>query len=300
MATSGARLFQLQGNLDESLGARWAAPTAKLSPVPARKDVGRKPARDQGELEINRIMADPDQPRRHFDEESLARLADSLRTHGQQQPIQVRWSPADDKWVVVAGERRWRAAQAAGLKTLRCVFLEGALPAPQLLERQLIENLLREDLTPLEQANGFAELMRSRGWNGKQVAEALSIPASTVSRALALLRLPPSIQAQVAAGEIPARSAYELSKVTDPSRQAALAMQAAQGELTHADVEQQAKSRRVRAANRAGLKLAFPTETGLTVRVEATDRCDYHTVERALVEALDEVRLRLRNRIQIR
>src|SRR5262249_36169928 len=137
------------------------------------------------------------------------------------------------KWVIISGERRWRAAQRAGLKEIDCYFDEADLTPSEILEQQLIENCQREDLQPIEQAEAFAALMKLNDWTGKQVADGLRIPPSRVSRALALLDLPESVQDKVASGKLAARSAYEISKLSDPQKQVELAEKAATGELPH-------------------------------------------------------------------
>src|SRR5205085_642485 len=102
----------------------------------------------------------------------------------------------------------------------------------EVLEQQLIENCLREDLQPIEEAEAFASLMKLNGWTGKRVAQALRVHPSRVSRALALLKLPEEIQEQVTAGLISSRSAYEISRLPNAETQAALATKAAKGELS--------------------------------------------------------------------
>src|SRR3954469_14709023 len=182
-------------------------------------------------IRIDRIVADLNQPRSEFDDQSLARLAASLRERGQLQPIRVRWDDAMDRYVVVVGERRWRAARLAGLESLACVVVDGTATAEDLLEDQLVENALREDLRPLEQARAFDSLMKSRGLSTRQLADRLQISAGSVTKALALLGLPVPVQEDVDAGRIAPATAYELSKVGDPEEQAELAKEAARGRL---------------------------------------------------------------------
>jgi ParB family chromosome partitioning protein len=122
------------------------------------------------------------------------------KPRGSLHPIHVRWSEETERWVIVSGERRWRAARHAGLATVDCFFHEQPLSNGQVLELQLIENLMREDLRPMEEARAFQSLMDLNNWNGKQIAEALQIPASKVSRSLALLDLPAEYQQQVDTG----------------------------------------------------------------------------------------------------
>src|SRR5262245_23845147 len=103
-------------------------------------------------IRLDRIGPDPAQPRKEFDEESLARLADSMRSRGQLQPIRVRWDDSADRYTVVVGERRYRAALLAGMEAIACVVVAGSPTPEDLLEDQLVENALREDLRPIEQA----------------------------------------------------------------------------------------------------------------------------------------------------
>jgi ParB family chromosome partitioning protein len=119
------------------------------------------------------------------------------------------------------------------LEAIECFFHEGTLSDSEILEQQLIENLLREELNPMEEARAYARLMEVNGWNGKQVAEALHIPTSKVSRCLAMLKLPKEVQQLVAESKVSARSAYELSKITDVDRLTRLAELAYEGKLTH-------------------------------------------------------------------
>lgn len=300
MASTRGTLAKLTPNLDESMGRRAGQVQPLLSPVASPKDEGRRPLRTVGTVEIDRVAPDPDQPRSEFADEAIERLAQSIREKGQLLPIHVRWSDELAKWIIVTGERRWRATLKAGLPTIDCYFQEKPLNPSEILEQQLVENLLREDLKPIEQARAFAGLMRLNGWNGKQVAEALRVQPSTVSRAVALLRLPEDIQKQVDAGEIPARSAYELSKLTDDRTRQRLASETAAGRLSHHQAASAARQRRGKPARKSpGIRLTIPTEGGLKVTVTARHKGTYHDVEAALVEALEEVRLRLRNNVQL-
>ena len=106
----------------------------------ARRSEGWKRLEAAAVIRLDRIVADPNQPRMEFDPESLARLATSLRERGQLQPIRVRWDDTASRYVVVVGERRWRAAQLAGLESLACVVVAGEPTAEDLLEDQLVEN----------------------------------------------------------------------------------------------------------------------------------------------------------------
>ena len=155
----------------------------QLSPVPSVKDTARMPLRNVGRVDITMVVPDPEQPRGWFSEEALESLAQSIREKGQLSAIRVRWSASAGKWVIIAGERRFQAARRAGLSTIDCYFHEAELTPSEVLEQQLIENCLREDLRPLEEAKAFAKLIELNAWTAKQLSQAISVPQSRVSRA---------------------------------------------------------------------------------------------------------------------
>lgn len=301
MASTRNALEEVSLNVDESMGVRRNSRSTQLSPVSSAKDVGRRPLRTFGSVEVNRIIADPQQPRTEFDDGEIERLAGSIRAHGQLHPIRVRWDNEIERWIIVTGERRWRATVAAGLPAIDCFFVDGEVTENELREQQLVENLLRSDLKPLEEAKAIQSLMELNNWNGKQVAEALRVTTSRVSRSLALLDLPAEIQQQVDAGTLPKSSAYEISKLDNSEQQAKLATQAASGELSHSQTVKQIKQRRGKksAKPRSGIHQVFFSENDLKVTVTAPTKVNYHEVELALVQALEEVQHRIRNNIKL-
>ena len=288
MVSTRTALEQIGNHLDESMGIRENDARPKLSPVASPKDVGRRPLRTFAQVDLEMVAPDPAQPRSEFSEEAIQRLAQSIREKGQLHPIRVRWSDERNKWLIISGERRWRATKAAGLPTIDCFFQNGELCPSDILEQQLVENLLREDLKPLDQARAFATLMELNSWNGKQVAEALRIPTSTVSRSLALLDLPSDVQQRIDSGHLAARSAYELTKLPDENAQRELAQK---GKLTYQQAAAAVRQRKGKAAPRPrGFKQSFFADNGLRVMVAASSKCTYDDVELALSQALDEVR----------
>jgi ParB family chromosome partitioning protein len=300
MGTMHDRLENVGHLLNESLGVRTNDVRPKLSPIPSAKDFGRRPLRGYGRVEIEQVIADPAQARTEFDPESLASLAANIRAKGQLHPIHVRWSDEAERWVIVSGERRWRAARAAGMATVDCFFHEQPLTKAQVLELQLIENLLREDLRPIEEAKAFQSLMDLNRWNGKQCAEALRIPPSKVSRALALLDLPSDIQKQVEAGEVAARTAYQLSRLTDGDAQRELASQSANGALTTTSAAHAVRQRPTRRPSKAQqIRQTFYADNDCQVVVSAPRTSSYHDLETALAQALEEVRLRIENNVRL-
>ena len=293
-------LAAIGANLDDSIGIRVHDAKPALAPVSEQRDIGRQPLRNVGRLDVNQVIADPDQPRAEFTEEALDRLAQSIRDKGQLSPIRVRWSENAGKWTIVAGERRWRATKRADLATIDCFFHEEPLSESQVLEEQLIENCLREDLQPMEEAKAFEKLMTLNKWNSKQLAKAVRLHPSKVSRTLSLLRLPNDIQLDVAAGRIPARVAYEISKLNDPTSQRKLAARASSGRLTHRQAAGAVRQRRgKRKVKPRSTKQTFFTEGGWEIIVSANKRGTYHEIEEALIEALEEVRHRIDNNVQL-
>ncbi|MBL8826772.1 MAG: ParB/RepB/Spo0J family partition protein [Planctomycetaceae bacterium] len=250
-------------------------------------------------MEIEQIIPDPDQPRTEFNSEALTALAENLKAKGQLHPLHVRWSETAQRWVIISGERRWRAARHAGLATVDCFFHEEPLSKSQILELQLIENLLREDLSPLEEARAFETLLRLNGWTSKQLAETVRIPASKISRSLALLKLPAEIQDQVEAGAVPARTAYELSKLTNSESQRRLAEDSAEGRLTTSAAARAVRQRQGRSASASRTtQHTFFADGPWRVTISGPKNGTYEELESALLQVLDEVRLRIDNNVR--
>lgn len=175
------------------------------------------------DVPINDIVANPLQPRMHFDEESLGELATSISQVGVLQPILVR--PVDGSYQLIAGERRWRAARRAGLTTVPAVIRTsddvGAV------EEALVENLHREDLTPLEEAAAFQQLIEDFGLTHEDVARRVGKSRSAVTNTLRLLGLPPAAQHLLADGKLSAGHARALLGTPDRALQERLARSAA-------------------------------------------------------------------------
>ena len=299
MANTRNLLEKVHHNLDESIGIRNHDTRPQLSPIASPRDIGRRSNRSFGRIEITRIQPDPAQPRSDFNDDALERLAASIRDKGQLAPIRVRWSEQHASWLIISGERRWRAAQLAGLTTVDCNFQEQALSPTEILEEQLIENLLREDLKPIEEAESYQRLMDVNKWNGKQLAEALKISPTRISRALSLLKLPHEMRTQLDAGELSARAGYELSKL--PQQQLAeVSQSSATQSITAAKAARSVHQRQgKRLPESRGTKQTFFADDGWQVIVKSSRKGDYHQIEHALQTALEEVRLRIDNRVKL-
>ena len=174
------------------------------------------------EIAIGEIDPNPDQPRRVFQEEAITQLAQSIKDQGVLQPILV--VPGEHgRYRIVAGERRWRAARMAGLETVPCVVRD--LDIVQQMEIALIENLQREDLNPIEVAQGIRSLMQHCGYTQEAVASRLSKSRPAVANLLRLLTLPEEIMGMVQEGALSAGHARVLAGLDDDKVKLALAKQ---------------------------------------------------------------------------
>jgi ParB family chromosome partitioning protein len=168
-----------------------AQPQVEPVVVPrANQFQGRTQLREACLIRLDRIVADPNQPRGEFDADALERLAGSLRQRGQLQPIRVRWDEANQQYVIVIGERRWRAAKLAGMESMACIVVPGTATPEEILEDQLVENCLREDLKPIEQARAYQSLMHRLGLSQRALAEKLDVRLGQIMQSLNLLELP--------------------------------------------------------------------------------------------------------------
>ena len=304
MASTKRRISELENNLDESMGRRASnsniSVVPQFSPVPSPKDIGRVPVRGFGEVQLEQVIVDPGQPRVEFNDDEIERLAHSIREKGQLQPIRVRWDASHEKWVIIAGERRFRATRVAGLSSIQCYFHEGEISESEILEQQLIENLLRADLKPIEEARAYAALMDLNDWNGKQVAAALRLSPSRVSRGLALLDLPAAMQRQVEAGQLGKTAAYELSKLKDEEVLERVAADSAESAVTTRQATSLVNQRRgKRKASSATSSQTFAGENGIRVVVTYRKQQNYHDLLEALEAVVDEVRLRIDNNVHL-
>ena len=170
---------------------RGLAALIPSAPIPAREGVLL--------LDLDRVAPDPDQPRHYFEPTALDELAQSIREQGILQPVLVRRSQAG--FVLVAGERRWRAAQRAGLQQIPALVKD--LSAAEAFTVALVENLQRQDLTPLEEAEGYRRLLEDHGMTQEDLAKRLGRDRSTIANTMRLLKLPgEEVRAEVATGRL--------------------------------------------------------------------------------------------------
>lgn len=192
-------------------------------------------------VDIDLIDPNPYQPRTRFREEALEELARSIRASGIIQPLILR--PSGARYQLIAGERRWRAAQRAALQRVPAIVRE--VPEELALEITLVENIQREDLNPIEQARAFDRLMSEFQLTQENVAERTGKDRATVANAVRLLRLERSIQDLIEDGRISAGHGRALLAISDAQARMALAQRAARGRLTVRQLERLA-SRRAR------------------------------------------------------
>jgi ParB family chromosome partitioning protein len=181
-----------------------------LLPPAETEDAGRL-----RELPTESLVPNPQQPRRHFDQQALEELAASIRASGVLQPLVVR--PRGTQYEILVGERRWRAAQQAGLARVPAIVREAS--DAEALELGLVENLLREDLNPLEAADAYQRLLTEFGWTQEELARRLGKDRSSVANALRLLRLPPLIQEDLRTGRLTMGHARALLGLPSPAAQ---------------------------------------------------------------------------------
>lgn len=186
-------------------------PAAPAVAAPATATV--EPKGTSREIDLDLIEPNPHQPRTRFDETRLQELAESIATTGLVQPIVVR--KKGDRFEIVAGERRWRASQIAGL--LKVPVHVAEVSDQDLLKTALIENIQREDLNPIEEAQAYKRLGEESGLTQEQIAAAVGKDRATVANHLRLLRLPDVVRGRVAAGELSMGHARALLAIEDPA-----------------------------------------------------------------------------------
>jgi len=194
-------------------------------------------------IALDRIEPNPDQPRTIFDEAALHELANSIREHGVLQPILVR-PLGENRYQLVAGERRWRASKEAGLATIQALVEE--IDDDTALEIAIIENLQREDLSPLEEATMYDRMIHEHGYSIRKLADKLGKDKGYLENRLRLADAPEEIRELVSLRKDTLSHAYELLKVDDPKKRRRLAGQVASGELSLVKLREKIEGRRPR------------------------------------------------------
>ncbi len=194
-------------------------------------------------IPLDRIEPNPQQPRLAFNEESLQELANSVTEHGVLQPILVRPLEAG-RYQLIAGERRWRASKIAGLDTIPALIED--IDDDTALEIAIIENLQREDISPLDEAAMFDRMVHEHGYSIRKLADKLGKDKGYLENRLRLADAPPEIRELVSLRKDTLSHAYELMKVEDPKKRRKLAEQVAAGQLTLIKLREKVEGRRAR------------------------------------------------------
>jgi len=199
-------------------------------------------------IEVDHIDSNPEQPRLAFDEATLEELASSIREHGVLQPILVR--PRDDgRYQLIAGERRWRASKIAGMVTIPALVED--IDDDTALEISIIENLQREDISPLDEAAMYDRMIRDHGYSIRRLAEKIGKDKGYLENRLRLADAPPEVRQLVSLRKDTLSHAYELMKVADPKKRRRLADQVARNELSLVKLREKIEGRRPRVVDGA-------------------------------------------------
>lgn len=204
---------------DVEVNSARKAPARKPEPKAAAPEKEEVPEGDLRYIDINDIKPNSSQPRKSFDEDKLEELAESIEQHGLIQPIVLR--AAGQGYEIVAGERRWRAARMIGLKELPCIVRELTDEENMLLA--IIENMQREDLNPIEEAEGLKQMIDTYGLTQEQVSRGVGKSRPYITNSLRLLKLPPKLRYMTADGSLSMGHARALAAVKDEALQIALA-----------------------------------------------------------------------------
>ena len=252
------------------------------APAPALVSPASGPGRSLSgpqEIDIDLIDPSPYQPRTRFREEALDELARSIRASGIIQPLVVR--PIDNRFQLIAGERRWRASQRAGLTKVSAIVRQ--VPDELALEMTLVENIQREDLNAIEQARAFERLMHEFHLTQESVAERTGKDRTTVANAIRLLKLEENIQDWIEEGKLTAGHGRALLAVPEPQLRMRYAQRAARGGLTVRQIERLA-SRRARGAK-------TPTEIVVDPNIrEALEELQRHLGTKVILRQKTKVR----------
>ena len=225
--------------------ARRLSEDRELSPAIVSLLSADSPTRSVGVrvVPLDRIEPNPEQPRLAFNQETLEELAASIREHGVLQPILVR-PIGPNQYQLIAGERRWRASKIAGLETIPALIED--IDDDTALEISIIENLQREDISPLDEAAMYDRMIHDHGYSIRKLADKLGKDKGYVENRLRLADAPEDVRGLVSLRKDTLSHAYELMKVDDPKKRRKLAEQVARGELTLIKLRDRIEGRRRR------------------------------------------------------
>jgi ParB family chromosome partitioning protein len=244
-------------------------------------------------LSIDRIESNPGQPRTFFDADALAELSASIKEHGVLQPILVR-PLGDNRYQLIAGERRWRATREAGIATIPALVEE--IDDDTALEISIIENLQREDLSPLEEATMFDRMVHQHGYSIRKLADKLGKDKGYLENRLRLADAPDEIRELVSLRKDTVSHAYELLKVQDPKKRKKLAAQVASGELSLLKLKEKIEGRRPRTRDTEVFE-EDATEPGAPVEANDDAANGWNPTDRAAVTIGDDSLVNARHQL---
>ncbi len=247
IASLPGRWWNLARTDFRAAAARRLSEERELSPAIVSLLSPDSPTRSVGVriVPIDHIEPNPQQPRLAFNQETLDELASSVREHGVLQPILVR-PIGPNRYQIVAGERRWRATRQTGLTTIPALIED--IDDDTALEISIIENLQREDISPLDEAAMYDRMVREHGYSIRKLADKLGKDKGYLENRLRLADAPPEVRELVSLRKDTLSHAYELMKVQDPKKRRRLAEQVARGELTLIKLRDRIEGRRSRPA----------------------------------------------------
>ena len=265
---------------------------ALLGPEPQESKPDAKPDGPVAELPLDQIVPNPKQPRKRFEPEALAELTASIRASGVIQPIVVR--KYGDHYELIAGERRWRAAREAGLERIPAVVREAT--NAESLELALVENLLREDLNPIEAAEGYRQLLADFGWTQEQLGQRIGKDRSSIANTLRLMKLPAPIQEDLRDGRLTMGHALSLLSLTSEADQMKLREQILAHSWSVRTTEADVKGRRAglapvrkRSVELAAFEDALQRTLMTRVRIVGNDRRGRIEIMYATPEELERI-----------
>ncbi|WP_309383439.1 ParB/RepB/Spo0J family partition protein [Cerasicoccus frondis] len=245
MAAPKSRLGRGLGGIIAGGGAKKSAVKKTAAKVdapqsePAAKPTPAPPAGPYREIAVAAIVPNPYQPRREIDPAHVDELANSIRSEGLLQPIVVRTTKEKEKFELIAGERRWRAHQKLGLKSIAARVMDASDASSAVIS--LIENLQREGLNPIEEALGYASLMKDFDLTQEAVSERIGRPRASIANTLRLLALDREIQGYLAKGMLSTGHAKVLLGVEDQAQRLVLARRAIESGMSVREIEKQVK-----------------------------------------------------------
>lgn len=249
-------------------------------------------AKGYGYIDPGDVMPDPEREERAYSDDELRSLGEDMKARGQIDPITVYWSSKYARWIIIKGVRRWKAINAVGMIRVYCLFRDDEPTENEKISIQLVEELLREDMKPVEIARAFRQLMDINTWNATELAAKLHIHKGVVSRSLALLRLPDDVQEAVDDGQLPATAAYEISKAP-AADQATLAKTAINDAMNRDEVITESRKSsppQKRSKPATTTRRAMRTSNGATVTITHKRRLSDDQLIESLQEMIDAVR----------